>query len=455
MGHARPIDVQIASERVQVAYAQLLRARSNWLPTVSIGVNYARQDGRIQDIVGQVFTTTRSSFAAGIGPTAVFSPTDALMAPKAAEQVLNASHATRQAVAQDVVLGVAEAYFAVQRARGELTGAEESARLAEDLADRTEKLASGLAQPHEATRARAELARRRQTVERARESWSSASAELARILRLPATALIEPSEPPHLRVDLFDPTTAVDELVPIALTTRPELAAQQAMVQATLARLKQEKLRPLVPSIVLRGNAGTPGGAPLSTGYFAGGVDGRIGNGGVRNAFDVQVLWELQGLGFGNAASIQERSAENRIAMLELFRAQDRVAAEVVRSHASLERANNRARLAEEGLKAAAQTVKTNLEGLSQTRRVGEMLVLVIRPQEALAAVQSLSLAYSDYFDSIAELNVAQYRLYRAMGHPTDGLLAPKPPVVPLPTSVPTISAPSSEPPPGNFATDR
>ena len=39
-----------------------------------------------------------------------------------------------------------------------------------------------------------------------------------------------------------------DSLIPIGLTNRPELAARQALVQATLAKLKQERMRPLIPS---------------------------------------------------------------------------------------------------------------------------------------------------------------------------------------------------------------
>jgi hypothetical protein len=77
-------------------------------------------------------------------------------------------------------------------------------------------------------------------------------------------------------------------------------------------------------------------------------------------------------------------------------------------------------------LKEAAETVKTNLEGLSQTRRVGDTLVLVFRPQEVVAAVQALDQAYRDYFGAIADANRAQFRLYRALGHPAQCVIASK-----------------------------
>ena len=418
----RPIDVQVAAERVKVAYAALTRARAAWLPTIYIGADYARQDGRLQDIVGNVFPTNRTSLMLGVGPSAVFAPADAVLAPLAARQTVAARDASRQAAVNDSMLAVAEAYFAVQQARGELAGATEAARLADDLATRAEKLV-GLAPPVEASRAKAELARRQQAVQTARERWETASADLNRLLRLPPAAVLEPAEPPDLRVELFDPAASVDELIPVALTARPELAAQQALVQATLARLKQEKLRPLIPSVILRGNATNPAGT-LSTGLFGGGVEGRVANAGMRNAFDVQVLWELQNLGLGNRAAVQEREAENRIALLELFRTQDRVAADVVQAHAAHARAAARVKLADEGLKAAAETVKTHLEGLAQTRRIGDTQILVFRPQEAVAAVQALDQAYRDYVGAVADTNRAAFRMYRAVGRPPEGLRA-------------------------------
>src|SRR5262245_49782801 len=306
LANARPLDIALASARIEAAAAALDRARVLWLPTVYLGVDYARQDGRIQDIRGQVFETSRSSFMAGAGPSAVFALSEALYAPLAARQALAAREADQQAVVNDTVLAVAEAYFNVQQARGELAGALDAVRRAADLVRRTEKLAEGLAPPVEVNRARTELARRRQAAETARERWETAGAELTRLLRLDAAALVEPLEAPHLRVDLVELAQPVDDLIALALTSRPELASRQALVEATLALLRQEKLRPLVPSVLLRGNATNPAGT-LSSGVFGGGRNAFMGNFGGRNAIDVQVLWELQNLGLGNPAAVRQR----------------------------------------------------------------------------------------------------------------------------------------------------
>lgn len=67
LSNASPLDVQIAGERVRLASAQLDRARVQWLPNVNLGVDYFRHDGQIQDIVGNVFPTSRSSILLGGG----------------------------------------------------------------------------------------------------------------------------------------------------------------------------------------------------------------------------------------------------------------------------------------------------------------------------------------------------------------------------------------------------
>src|SRR5207302_8408831 len=135
----RPIDIDLASERIRVAAAQLNRAQVLWLPTVYLGVDYFRHDGQIQSVEGNVFGTSKSSFMVGAGPYAVFAITDALFAPLAERQVVQAREAALQTARNDSLLAVAEAYFNVQQARGELAGAIEAARRAEDVVRRTQQ----------------------------------------------------------------------------------------------------------------------------------------------------------------------------------------------------------------------------------------------------------------------------------------------------------------------------
>jgi outer membrane protein TolC len=432
LAHARPLDIALASQRVQLAVAQLERARVLWLPTVILGVDYFRHDGRIQDVGGNLFDTSKSSFLAGAAPIAVFALTDAFFEPLAARQVARSREAELQTARNDSLLAVAEAYFNVQQARGELAGAEDASRRAEDVVRRAQELVpGGVVADVEIVRARTEASRRRQAVDAARERWRGASADLVRVLRLDPSALIQPLEPPHLQVTLVLLEGPVDDLIPVALTNRPELSAQQALVQATLQRLRQERLRPLVPSVLLRGASTNPAGT-LAGGVFGGGRNESVGNFGARGDFDLQVLWELQNLGFGNRARVNERRAENQLAVLDLFRVQDRVAADVVQAYAQAQSAASRVADAEKEVKDAVDSAKKNLAGLGETNKVGNVLILVIRPQEVVAAVQALAQAYNDYYSAVADYNRAQFRLYRALGHPAQ-LLSGQCPACPVP----------------------
>jgi outer membrane protein TolC len=418
----RPIDITVAAQRTQIAAAELQKANLYWLPTLYIGADYQRHDGQIQDVAGRVFTTSRSSVFVGAGPVLSFGVTDAIYGPLAARQVLQAARANEQTAANNNMLAVAENYFVVQQSRGELAGAQEALRRSEDLIRRIDQLAGdrevgGLIAPVESNRARTELARRRESVEFAQEYWQTASAEMARLLRLAPTDLVSPVEPPQLEVTLIDLNRSIDELVPIGLTNRPELAAQQALVQATLARLRQERIRPLVPSIILR-PANTSPSNLLAGGVFGGGINDNVSNFGARGDFDAQLVWEFQNLGLGNRAQTNIRRGENQLAVLELFRIQDRVAAEVTQAHAQAIRSAQRVRHAEMGVREAVESANKNLAGVSQTRPVGGTMVLLIRPQEAVASVQALAQAYTDYYRAVADANRAQFRLYRALGQP-------------------------------------
>jgi outer membrane protein TolC len=426
LANVAPVEIALAAQRIRVAVAVLQRAEVLWLPTLYTGVDYFRHDGQIQDVAGNIFGTSKGALIVGTGPTAVFAVSDAIFGPLVERQVVRARQAELQTARNDSLGAVAEAYFNVQQARGELAGAIDAARRAEAVFRKTERLTQGQAARIEAVRARTELAHRRQVVQSAHERWRLASAELARLLRLDPAVLVEPMEPPHLQVRLIAPEHTLDDLIPLGLTSRPELAAQQALVQATIARLRQERLRPWVPSVFLRGAATNPAGI-LAAGEFGGGRNGSIGNFSFRSDFDVEVLWEWQNLGLGNLARINERRAENQLANLDFIRIRDRVAAEIAQALAQVRSAEARVGEAQSGLRDAVESANRNYEGLGQTMAAGRLEILLIRPQEVVQSVQALAQAYIDYYGAVADYNRAQFRLYRAVGRPAQLLATEEP----------------------------
>jgi outer membrane protein TolC len=448
LADARSVDIAAAAERISAAAAVLEQAQVLWLPTITVGGDYNRHDGKQQDTMGNVFDNSRSSLmfgvGTGIGTSAILNVGEAIFAPLVARQQALARQADFQAASNDTLVTVTEAYFTVQQARGELAGAIDARQRMDDLVRRTRQLAEGIVPELEVVRAEAELTRRQQSELLARERWAVAGTDLLRVLRLDPSARVEPVEPPQLRVELIDVHTPVDDLIPIALTRRPELASQQAQVQATLALLRQERLRPLIPSVLLRGFS-TPVTGTLAAGVFAGGPNSRIGDTGLRGDLDLQVLWQLDNLGFGNRGKIHQRAAENRVAVIDLFRLEDRVAAEVAQAYSQAQLTAQRVEFAAREVQAARTSADMNLAALRQPNvPPGGKAVLLVRPQEAVAAVQALAQAYLDYYGAVADANRAQFRLYRALGHPAH-LVTGELPACPAPPG--DGPAPGSHPP--------
>jgi outer membrane protein TolC len=169
-----------------------------------------------------------------------------------------------------------------------------------------------------------------------------------------------------------------------------------------------------------------------------------------RSDWDVQVVWEFKNLGFGNRGLVTQRLGEQRQALVELFRIQDLVAAEVVQAHAQVEAAAVRVGRAEAGLKAALVSYEGNLKGLGETVRAGELLQLVNRPQEVVAALQQLQQANINYYTSANDYNRAQFRLFRALGYAAQSLTCGDSlgPVIPVDPSRPPQMAPVHAPEP-------
>lgn len=424
LSNARPLVIAFAQNSVEAAAARLQQTSVLWLPNFNIGVDYYRHDGADQTTQGDVLTVSKSYLAGGAGATVVFGISDAIFQPLAARQQLLAQQYDVQRARNDALATVATAYFDVQEARGRLAGNLDAKAKGDDLVRRIDGLASGLVPEIETDRARALVLDLEQEIAASRAAWRSTSARLSRVLRLNPSAVVVPIEPPQLQVTLVPPGQVVDELIPVGLKNRPELASQRAVVQATLDLLRQERLRPLIPSLVLAGRG--PGGA-FNGAAFGGSPNDDPYRGGGRFDTEVGLVWTLNNLGAGNGALIRERAAQEQRAMLELFNTQDRVAAEVVEAHAQIEATAVQVGKAEAGVREANISFTGTVKGLSETRLVGDLLEVVNRPQEAVAALQQLNRAYNNYFAAVNSYNRAQFQLYRALGYPARVLVCDRP----------------------------
>ncbi|MBX6311657.1 MAG: TolC family protein, partial [Isosphaeraceae bacterium] len=423
---ARDLDIALAKERVCQAVAELAQARVLWLPSIFLGPNWIRHDGQVQTVQGPVQTISKSSLflggtaAAGssvTGPVPAGGPapvtglstilriSDAIYAPLAARQLVAARQAGVRAATNDALLGAAEAYLDLQQAAGRLITAREAAANAEVLVNLTAAYArSGAGLEADHRRSLAERDRRRKEIEAAIGQLEVASAELVRRLRLDPRIVVAPVEPPVTVLRLIGDSTCLDDLIAIGLRNRPELAEAQALVQATLIRLKEAKMRPLIPSLALR----------YSGGGFGGGQNAFFGNFNARSDADVNFYWELQNLGAADRAIARLRASQQRSAMLELMKVQDRVAAQVAGADRARVAAARQIQEAARTIPEALESLRLNLANIQR----GAGLPGATRPIEVLQPIQALAQARIDYLDAVLSYNRAQFRLYHALGQP-------------------------------------
>ena len=137
----------------------------------------------------------------------------------------------------------------------------------------------------------------------ARQQWRVQSARLTQVLRLDPRAVVEPLEHDHLQITLIDPARELDDLMPIALTNRPEIASRRALVAAAEVAVRREKARPFIPVIAINGFQ-TPF-EMLQAGIFGLGPNSSLNQWTGRDDFSIQPLLQLQNLGFGNLAHDQ------------------------------------------------------------------------------------------------------------------------------------------------------
>jgi outer membrane protein TolC len=423
---ARDLDIAIAQQSVARAVAELSQARALWLPSLFVGPTWTRLDGQVESIQGPVITTSRSALflgATAAGGTAIpaappgsgYPPvnglssilriSDAIFEPLAARQIVAARHARLQATTNDALLAAAEAYLDLQLAAGRLALSREAADNAARLVEITqsfERSGAGLESDHQ--RSLTERERQRKNVEATAGQLEIASVEVVRLLNLDPHLLLGPIEPAEMPLHLVPDHRVLDDLIVVGLHARPELAEAQSLVDATLARLKQANLRPLIPSLAFS----------YAGGGFGGGTNAFFGNFASRGDAAVSLFWELQNLGFTDRAIQRKSAAEQHAAVLELVKVQNRVAADVVSAYKARVAARRQIEQAARALAEALRSLELNFINI----RRGAGLPGATRPIEVLQPIQALAQAREDYLSAVILYNRASFRLYRALGWP-------------------------------------
>lgn len=450
LSDARPLIVAAAQASTWVAEAKLKRAKVLWVPTLMFGADYIRHDGGGPDFNKGILTAPSVNYLyAGASGIQFVNLTDVIFEPLAARQDLQSRRWDIQSAKNDALLQTADAYFNVHQYRGMYSGALYAVTRGKDLVARVASLSRDLVPTDEIARAKNILAELEQEATTAREMWRVHSADLTQVLRLDPRAVVVPLEPDHLQISLIDPASPLDELGRIALANRPELASSQALVQAAEARVRREKMRPLLPIVMINGFQSS-GGMLIQAGIFGTGPNSSLNQWAGRVDLSYQLIWQFEAFGIGNLARIKKQRGDQSNAIVDLYRTQDKVAAEVTSAQARVQSAAARAGQADRSLRMATITFNESFDGLQQTTRFGDVLVLVNRPQEVVFALKSLKVSLDEYFSTVAEYNRAQFQLFHALGYPASEIALVRPPGDVIPTEMrrPAYLPPVADGPP-------
>ena len=450
LSDARPLIVAAAQASVWVAEAELTRAKVLWVPTLNIGFDYIRHDGGGPDFNKGIMTAPSVNFFyGGAGLWRDVATTDAIFQPLVARQVLNARHWDIQTAKNDALLQTADAYFRVHQYRGMYAGALYSVERGHDLVERIAQLSQELVPEVEVDRARNMLADLEQQAVSARQEWRVQSANLTQVLRLDPRAVVEPLEHDHLQITLIDPGR---------VARRPDADRPDQPPRARLA-----------PGAGPGGGGGDPPGegAPVPPQHPAQRLPDPLRDAPGR---DLRPRPQQQPEPVGGpcrpqlsaplaARSLRDRQpgadqgaarrCESR-AIIEFFKTQDMVAADVTRAQARRPVGGGPGPPGRSRPAHGHHHLQRELRGPAADHPLGNVLVLVNRPQEAVFALQLLKLAFDEYFTTVAEYNRAQFELFHALGYPARELASLRTPgeVLPVDTARPAYLPPVGNGPP-------
>ena len=441
----QPCALGLAREAINEALAIHRSARLLLIPDLNAGTNYHLHNGPLQTSFGLIRTLNEQSIYVGGGARTLAAETvaipavqiythlgDAIFLPLATEQDLAARSNQAQATENLVLLDVALAYLRLATAEARILAWRQSVSEAAEIARITGDFArTGQGREGDYRRSQGEALLLTVELQEAEAEANLASNDLARLLRLdPANRLTTLRAPIELVV-LVDRQMSVQTLVDMGLVRRWEMAVNSAQVSAAQQRLRQERTRPLFPVVMVGISAGGFGGGSNQTSL---GVNSFFQVFSGRDDFDVLAVWTLQNMGAGNMALAKQRRIERDTLSTQRVVLAAQIRQEVMSAAGDVAAAWRRIESADRQLAAA---VRGQAEEFNRIRG-GEGL-----PIEAINSLNLLAAARQNAIGAVLEYNLAEFRLFQAIGYRPAG---------DTPDPVARRPAPEPVPPPAEAA---
>lgn len=395
---AQNLDVQLARERLAEARALHDSALLQFFPWVSAGISYRRHDGLTQSTEGDIVDVNKQSYAPGAALVGQWELGDAIYKKLAAKQLEHAAGHALEAQRQDSVLAAARDYFELALAQTAVGVARDAVRISTNYeAQVRAAVEAGIAFKGDALRVSVQAERNRLALRQASEQQRVAAARLAQTLHLDPSVELVARDTDLVPLTLTETNAALNMLVQQALSARPELRQNQALVEAARENKNGTVYGPLIPSI----------GASAFGGGLGGGKNGDTGNFGDQQDYFVGLGWRIGPGGlfdFSRQRAAKARLNSTRIGAEKLH---DEIVRQVVEAFTRLQSQSEQINMARRGLTAAEEGLRL----AQQRKEFGVGIVL-----ENIQAEQDLTRARTDYLNAIAEFNKAQYGLSKAVG---------------------------------------
>jgi outer membrane protein TolC len=406
--------IGISAEVVRANLAERMLARSLLFPTLNLGTTVSLHQGSLLSSGGIIRDVERDSLYLGAGADVRGAGTvavpgvqiaahlgDAVFAPRIAQQKVMSSQFDAAATRNNVLLDVATTYLALVSAEARLLAYRQSeseyaemARLTRNFADEGQGLES------DAQRARSELMLLQNAAQQVEEDVALWATELSRLLSIDPSIRLRPEFGTPPLIQLVDGKMPLEVLIETAIAQRPEVAARNFDVDRNQTRLRQERVRPFVPTLLVGYSAGDFGGGSDLVGY-------RFSRFNNRSDFDVMAVWTLQNMGAGNRALQNQVRAQ--IGQAEARRSQmiDQVRTEVAEALAQTNASRLKMDIAKRRVETSQQGYRLDLERARNNK--GHFIEVLNSLNLLTAARQDLVLAMVGYSQS-------QFQLYVALG---------------------------------------
>jgi outer membrane protein TolC len=406
--------IGLAEELVRAQLAEQTLAKSLLYPTLNVGTTLTIHRGPLLAASGTIRDVDRESLYFGAGADVRGAGTvavpgvhivghlgDAVFAPRVAQQKVQRSQFDAAATQNSVLLDVARAYLGLVSAEARWLALRQSETELAELAKLTADFAAkGAGREADAMRTAGELGLLRTNIFRVEEETVARATELARLLSADATVRLrpEPGTPPL--VQLIDDHTPLESLIATAEANRPEIAARSTEVAINQTRLRQERIRPFLPTVLIGFSAGEFGGGSNQVGY-------RMNQFNSRTDLDVAAVWRLQNLGVGNRAIENNVRAQVGIAEAHRVQAIDRVRREVTEAFSRARTSRHQIDITKRRVETAQQAYRQDL--LRTKDQLGRLV-------EVLSSFNLLVTARQELVQAMVGYSQSQFELYVALG---------------------------------------